>query len=271
MANKSGQNCASLVRITPVNGTTEQSIGGIAVTVEVNGGNEVTAQGYASTTTPMTTLQQDGVKMNMRLNGVQLNLNTAGNIMITVPASTPDGDYTGSIRIPYAVNACAGEYVCNDRRIWQHAATGVGNVYASIKIRVVGGKPENPDTYCTVASGAGLAINHGLLSPGSVSGNRQSNSVIVTCTGGATVPVKIKLSPVGNPHTGPQLTGNNGVLTPLGDNIDSLVSLGDDRVTEKTVNVSSIATIAVNSELKKSGNVQPGYSSGSVVVSVSYK
>ncbi|EBS3707153.1 hypothetical protein EHB58_23960 [Salmonella enterica subsp. enterica serovar Hull] len=270
-ANKSGQNCSATIRISPVKGTTVQNIGGISVTVSENGGNEVTARGYASTTTPMTTLQPSGVRMNMNLNGAQLNLSTAGTVLITVPANTPDGDYTGTIKIPYSVNACAGEYTCNDTRIWQHARLGTSNINASIKIRVVGGKPENPDTYCTVTSGAGLDINHGLLSPNSVNGNRKSNSIIVSCTGGTTVPVKVKLSPVGNPHTGSQLTGNNGVLTPLGNNIDSLVSLGDDRVTAKTINVSSLANLPVNSELKTVGNVQAGEFSGSVIVSVTYK
>ncbi|EHI5678374.1 hypothetical protein J9T78_004407 [Salmonella enterica] len=271
MANKSGQSCTALVRITPVKGTTVQNIGGISVTVGANGGNEVTARGYASTTTPMTTLQPSGIRMNMNLSGVQLNLSTAGTVLVTVPANTPDGDYIGTIQIPYAVNACAGEYACNDTRIWEHARSGNSNINAAIKIRVVGGKPENPDTYCTVASGTSLYINHGLLSPSSVNGNRKSNSIVVTCTGGATVPVKVKLSPVGSPHTGSQLTGNNGVLTPLGNNADSLVSLGDDRVTEKTINVSSVSTLAVNSELKTTGNVQPGVSSGSAVISVSYQ
>ncbi|ECY4609909.1 hypothetical protein ACQX6Q_20590 [Salmonella enterica] len=271
MANKSGQNCTAIIRVTPVKSEIVQNIGGISVTVGSSSGNEVTVRGYASTTTPMTTLQPLGIRMNMNMSGVQLNLNTSGTILITVPASTPDGDYLGTIQIPYAINACAGENVCNDTRIWRYAHSGGGNITASVKIRVVGGKPDNPDTYCTVASGTGLTINHGLLSPGSVSGNRRSNSVIVTCTGGTTVPVKIKVLPVGRPHTGPQLTGNNGVLTPLDKNIDSLVSLGNARVTEKIINVSSIATLAVNSELRTTGNVQPGVSSGSAVVSVSYQ
>lgn len=271
MASKSGQNCTALVRITPVKGTTGQNIGGISVIVGTSGGNELTVRGYASTTTPMTTLQPTGVQMNMNLSGVQLNMNTAGTILVTVPANTPDGDYIGTIKIPYSVNACAGDYVCNDTRIWEHARSGTSNINATIKIRVVGGKPENPDTYCTVASGTSLDINHGLLSPGAVNGNRKSNSIIVTCTGGATVPVKVKLSPVGNPHTGSQLSGNNGVLTPLGNKVDSLVSLGGERVTEKNINVSSISTLAVNSELKATGNVQPGVSSGSAIISVSYQ
>ncbi|EBG2396366.1 hypothetical protein FIR28_20460 [Salmonella enterica subsp. enterica] len=271
MANKSGQSCTALVRITPIKGTTVQNIGGISVIVGTSGGNEVTARGYASTTTPMTTLQPSGVRMNMNLSGVQLNMSTAGTILVTVPANTPDGDYIGTIQIPYSVNACAGEYACNDTRIWEHARSGTSNINATIKIRVVGGKPENPDTYCTVASGTSLDINHGLLSPGGVNGNRKSNSIIVTCTGGATVPVKVKLSPVGSPHTGSQLSGNHGVLTPLGNNADSLVSLGGERVTEKNINVSSISTVVVNSELKTTGNVQPGVSSGSAVISVLYQ
>ncbi|ECK3803941.1 hypothetical protein FRK02_21405 [Salmonella enterica] len=271
MANKSGQNCMALVRITPVNGVTVQHIGGITVTVGVSGGKEVTARGYASTTTPMTTLQYSGIKMNMNMSGVQLNLNTAGTVLVTVPAHTPDGDYTGTIQIPYAVSACAGEYVCSDNRIWQHAHSGVGNINASIRIRVVGGKPENPDTYCTVAGGTSLDINHGSLSPSSVNGNTKSNPVVIVCNGGTPVPVKIKVLPIGSPHTGPQLTGNNGILTPLDNNTDSLVSLGNERVTEKTITVYSLSSLAVNSELKTINNVQPGVFSGNAIVSVSYQ
>ncbi|ECH9262276.1 hypothetical protein AVA06_004704 [Salmonella enterica subsp. enterica] len=270
-ANKSGQSCMALIRVIPVKTTTVQNIGGISVTVGVNGGNEVTARGYASTTTPMTTLQNSGIRMNMNMSGIQLNLNTAGTVLVTVPAHTPDGDYTGTIQIPYAISACAGEFVCNDSRIWQHAHSGAGNVNASIRIRVVGGKPENPDTYCTVAGGTSLDINHGSLSPSSVNGNTKSNSIVIVCTGGATVPVRVKVSPTGSPHTGPQLTGNNGILTPLENNMDSLVSLGNERVTEKNINVSSVSTLAINSELKTTGNVQPGVFSGNAVVSVSYQ
>lgn len=270
-ANKSGQSCMALIQVMPIKTTTVQNIGGISVTVGINGENVVTARGYASTTTPMTTLQYSGIKMNMNMSGVQLNLNTAGTVLVTVPAHTPDGDYTGTIQIPYAVNACAGEYVCSDSRIWQHAHSGVGNINASIRIRVVGGKPENPDTYCTVAGGTSLDINHGSLSPGSVNGNTKSNPVVIVCNGGTPVPVKIKVLPIGSPHTGPQLTGNNGILTPLDNNTDSLVSLGNERVTEKTITVYSLSSLAVNSELKTTGNVQPGVFSGNAVVSVSYQ
>ncbi|EAO2118210.1 hypothetical protein GKG76_18765 [Salmonella enterica] len=269
--NKSGQNCLATVRVTPINTSTMQMIGGISVTVGLQGGQTISAQGYASTVTPMTTLQPNGVRMNMSMGGVQLNLTTAGYVLITVPSGVRDGDYIGTISLPYSITACAGQHVCGDTRIWSHASTGISNINASIKIRVVDGKPVNPDTYCTASSGSGITINHGLLTPDQVSGNIKTNTIVVSCTGGSTVPVKIKVKPVGSPNTGTQLTGNNGILTPLSNNTDSLVSLGEERNTEKTVNVVSIASFPVNSELRANSSVTPGSFSGSAVVTISYQ
>lgn len=269
-ANKSGQNCVATVNVTPLKGTSTQNIGGISVIVGLQGGQTVSVRGTASTVTPMTTLQLGGVSMAMNMPAVQLDLSTAGVIQITVPEGMPDGDYTGNIQIPYAVNACGGDYVCNDdKRIWKHIKTETSNISAMIRIRVVNGKPVNPDTFCT-ASGNSLNIEHGALNPAMVNDNMKSNSIIITCNGGEAVPVKLTLNISAPPHTGPQLTGNKGILVPLTNGIDSLLSF--EGVTEKTVNVSGLSSVKVNSQLKTGGGVMvPGKFTGSAVATINYQ
>lgn len=269
-ANKTGQNCNASVSLTPVNGTTTQNIGGISVTVGLNGGEKITSVGYASTTTLMTTPQQPHINLNMSLTGMTLNLSTSGQVAITVPPGTLDGDYTGTIAMPYTVSACAGQVVCQDSRLLSHMKTGVSNINATIRIRVVDGKPVNPDTYCHVSSGDNLSIQHGTLTPDSVNGNIKSNTITISCTGGAMVPVKVTLLPVGSPNTSSQYIGNKGILTPMSNGIDSLVRF-DDGSSEKTINVDSTAMVKINSELKTGSNtVMAGAFSGNAIATISY-
>lgn len=269
-ANKTGQNCSATVSLMPVSGTTIQNIGGILVHVGLDAGREITVAGQASTTTPMTTPQRPHIDLRMSLAGTTLDLSTSGRVSITVPEGTPDGDYTGSIAMPYAISACAGEVVCRDPRLLSHMKTAVSNINATIRIRVVGGKPVNPDTYCHASSGNSLQINHGTLTPDTVNGNKKSNTIIISCTGGTQVPVKVKLSSLDNPNTSVQLTGNNGILTPVSNGIDSLVTL-EGGVTEKTIDVNSTASVIVYSELKVGGNaVTAGAISGNAIATISY-
>ncbi|HAW2553216.1 TPA: hypothetical protein JLQ01_005014 [Escherichia coli] len=270
-ANKSGQNCSATVTLVPLAGTTSQSIGGISVLVGLEGGQRITATGSASTVTPMSTPQQNYVTLHFILSGIALNLSTSGRVTVTVPSGTPDGDYTGTIAMPYSISACGGQVVCQDANFLRHMRSDTSNINASIRIRVIDGKPVNPDTYCYASSGNRLSIQHGTLTPDRVNGDIKDNTITVSCTGGTKVPVKIKLSSVGTPNTSSQLTGNNGILTPMSNGIDSLVSLDNERVTEKTITVNSTAVVRVNSELKTgSGAVQVGQFSGNAIATISY-
>ncbi|HAV8511285.1 TPA: hypothetical protein JLE25_004499 [Escherichia coli] len=270
-ANKTGQNCDATVSLTPISGTTNQNIGGILVTVGLNGGQKITVSGHASTATLMTTPQRPYINLNMSLTGTALNLSTSGQVTITVPYGTPDGDYTGTIAMPYTVSACAGQVVCQDPRLLAHMQTGISNINATIRIRVVDGKPVNPDTYCHVSSGDKISIQHGILTPDIVNGNVKSNTITISCTGGTAVPVKVTLTPVGRPNTSSQNVGNKGILTPMSNGIDSLVTL-DNGSTEKTINVNSTAIVKVNSELKTGLNaVMAGSFSGNAIATISYK
>ncbi len=270
-ANKSGQNCTATVTLVPLAGTTSQSIGGISVLVGLEGGQRITATGSASTVTPMSTPQQNHITLRFRLSGLALNLSTSGRVTVTVPSGTPDGDYTGTIAMPYSISACGGAVVCQDANFLRHMRSSTSNINATIRIRVIDGKPVNPDTYCHASSGNHLSIQHGTLTPDRVNGDIKDNTIIVSCTGGTKVPVKIKLSSVGTPNTTSQLTGNNGILTPMSNGIDSLVSLDNERVTEKTITVNSTAVVRVNSELKTgSGAVQAGQFSGNAIATISY-
>lgn len=269
-ANKTGQNCDATVSLIPVSGTTYQNIGGVLMTVGLNDGRKITAMGHASTVTPMTTPQNPYININMSLAGMVLNLSTSGYVTITVPHGTPDGDYTGTIAMPYTVSACAGQVVCQDPRLLVHMKTGVSNIKATIRIRVVDGRPVNPKSYCHASSGSNISIQHGTLTPGIVNGNIKSNTITISCTGGAMVPVKIKLAPVGQPNTSSQYVGNKGILTPMSNGIDSLVTL-DNGLSEKTINVNSTAAVKVNSELKTGSRaVIAGSFSGSAIATISY-
>ncbi|MDK6579315.1 hypothetical protein QP300_10775 [Escherichia coli] len=260
---KTGQNCNTTLRITPLSGTTVQNIGGISFVVGIQNSQVVNVNGTGGNATPLNVLSTS-IPVRLMMSSVAVSLATSGLITITVPSGTPDGVYAGTFSLPYSALACVGANKCADESFWRMAPSTVSNLKGEIRIRVSGGKPVNPDIYCKQLNAGDLILSHGSLPINNVAGNIATRSLLIGCTGG-NIPVTISVKNIGTPH-GSQLSDNTGVLTPLTNGLDSKLSIN--RKAKFTTNIGASASFNVTSELAINNNeVEAGEYTGQGVVS----
>ncbi|WP_258143052.1 hypothetical protein [Escherichia coli] len=265
--NKTGQDCNTTIRITPLIGTTIQNIGGVSFVVGSQNSNVVNINGTGGNATPLNVLSTS-IPIRLTMNSVAVSLTTSGLITITVPSGTPDGVYAGTFSLPYSALACVGASRCADESFWSMTPSTVSNLKGEIRIRVSDGKPVNPDIYCKQLNTGDLILLHGSLPINNVAGNMATGPLLIGCTGG-NIPVTISVKNIGTPH-GSQLSDNTGVLTPLTNGLDSKLSI--DRKGKFTTNIGAAASFNVISELTINNNeVKAGEYTGQGVVTFSWE